>query len=99
MARPRLHGGVFLFVHEFHASDPDDHRSREGRRAYKQLLVNRGPAHAALVFDGDSRLICVLVDKGCVGCGCCIRPSELSAAMMLAISPAPCRMGYESCGR
>ena len=46
-------GAPFGSCTNSHASDPDDHRSREGRRAYKELLVNRGQAHAALVFDGD----------------------------------------------
>jgi GNAT superfamily N-acetyltransferase len=46
-------GAPFCWCTNFHASDPDDHRSSEGRRAYKELLVKRGQAHAALVFDGD----------------------------------------------
>ena len=37
----------------FHPSDPDDNGTKEGRRAFKELLVERGRAHAALVFDGD----------------------------------------------
>lgn len=46
-------GAPFCWCINFHAPDPKDDRSVEGRRAYKEQLVCQGRAHAALVFDGD----------------------------------------------
>lgn len=46
-------GAPACWCTNFHPSDPDDRRTSEGRRAYKEQLVNHGRAHAALVFDGD----------------------------------------------
>ncbi|MBK8332332.1 MAG: GNAT family N-acetyltransferase [Acidimicrobiaceae bacterium] len=46
-------GAPFCWCTNFHPPDPDDNRSSEGRRAYKEQLVSQGRAHAALVFDGD----------------------------------------------
>ncbi|HQV92644.1 MAG TPA: hypothetical protein PLA46_13750, partial [Phycicoccus sp.] len=44
-------GAPFCWCTNFHPPDPDDNRSSEGRRAYKEQLVSQGRAHAALVFD------------------------------------------------
>lgn len=46
-------GASFCWCTNFHPPAPDDNRSSEGRRAYKEQLVSHGRAHAALVFDGD----------------------------------------------
>ncbi len=46
-------GAPFCWCTNFHPRDPADVRSSEGRRAYKEQLVQQGDAHAALVYDGE----------------------------------------------
>ena len=50
------HNGVWggCWCTWFHPDCPEKKQGAEGTRALKQRLVERGEAHAALVFDGDA---------------------------------------------
>ncbi|MEW1952068.1 GNAT family N-acetyltransferase [Terrabacter sp. NPDC080008] len=52
------HGGVFggCWCTWFHTMAAEKERTYEANRALKQLLVEEGRAHAALVFDGDEAI-------------------------------------------
>lgn len=49
------HNGVWggCWCLSFHPESPDMGQSVEGNRAVKQRLVNKGQAHAAVVFESD----------------------------------------------
>ncbi|MGF9754415.1 hypothetical protein AAII07_04380 [Microvirga sp. 0TCS3.31] len=52
------HNGIFggCYCIWFHPDSPERGQGREGNRALKKSYVERGEAHAALVFDGDEAI-------------------------------------------
>jgi GNAT superfamily N-acetyltransferase len=52
------HNGIFggCYCIWFHPDGPERGQGREGNRALKKSYVDRGEAHAALVFDGDEAI-------------------------------------------